>query len=51
MSFEELSTKIQEFRPLEDEDPQISSYAGVKLHPYFYTILAAFSSIENCRDF
>jgi hypothetical protein len=51
MSFEELLTEMQEFHPLEDEDPQISSYAGVKLHPYFYTILAVFSSIKNYRVF
>jgi len=34
MSFEELLKKMQEFCLLEDENPQISSYAGVKLHPY-----------------
>jgi len=51
ISFEELLTKKPESRPLEDEDPQISSYAGVKLHHYFYTILAAFLSIKNCRNF
>jgi len=51
MSFEELLKKKQEFCLLEDENPQISSYAGVKLHPYLYTILAAFPSIKKCRDF
>jgi len=51
MSFEELLTKMQKSRPLEDEDPQISSCEGVKLPSYVYTILAAFASIINCRDF